>query len=240
MGRNAEGYLMKKEKITDNAIEDIRLYNNDFGSFFSQTENHYINNKDELYQCYKGTIIFKNWKEGLTSIENDSLNNIFNEIQEDINLSFHLSAYGLYRTANMHLRSAIELSLQVIYFFDHHIEYELWKDGNFIIKHEKLIAYIKNHPKFKSKGERDNISLIVDKITKSWTLFSKHIHAESLIYFQTEKTSHKSSCFELKDFNIWKGYFIKTTEMLNNLYCSFFKNELIMFPSNIKNILDCK
>lgn len=226
-----------KDKIISNAHEDIKLYNEDFNCFFGETEIHYINNKEELYLCYKSTLLFKNWKTGLNSINNDLLDNIFNEIQQDINLSFHLSAYGLYRTANMHLRSSIELSLQLIYFFDHYVEYQLWKSGKFVIKHEKLTTYIKTHPKFK-KEEIEDIDSIVNKITGRWKSFSKHIHAESLSFFHTEKLSSKSNHFEIGDFNMWKSGFLRTTNLLNSLFLCFFKDELGMFPSNIKKMLE--
>lgn len=232
---------MQVSKIVDNALEDINLYNQDFVSFFQETNNYYINNKDTiLFDCYRSTLIFNNWKKGLNSINKKMLDHLFDEIQLDVNSSFHLSAYGLYRTANMHLRSSIELSLQLIFFYDHPVELEQWRNEKFIVKHEKLTTYIKEHPKFYDEDINKSVSLLIDKITKKWKYFSKHIHAESLSYFQTEKVSNKKNSFEIKDFNIWKKDFIETVRLLNELYCLFFSSEQIRFPTNIKDVLNYK
>lgn len=229
---------MSKSIIINNAKEDIGLYSNDFQSFFEQTKQHYFQNDEVLFQCYLKTLIFKNWKEGLNHLNINDLDSLFDEIHHDINSSFYLSTFGLYRTAKMHLRSSIELSLQLIYFFDHHVEFIQWEKGDFVIKHNVLSDYIKKHPHLEETQNRITIDELMTRITRKWKHFSKHIHAESLSYFQTESTSSTTNIFAIRDFNIWKKDFLETIDLLNTLLSYFFSKQLIKFPTNIKKIIN--
>jgi len=229
---------MSKNIIINNAKEDIDLYANDFQSFFEQTKQYYFQDEEVLFQCYLKTLIFKNWKEGLNHLNINSLDNLFDEIHNDINSSFYLSTFGLYRTAKMHLRSGVELSLQLIYFFDHNVEFKQWEEGDFVIKHNILSEYIKKHPHLKETQNKEVLNELMIKITSKWKHFSKHIHAESLSYFQTESSSSSTNTFIIGDFNIWKKDFIETIDLLNTLLSYFFSKQLVKFPTNIKKILN--
>ena len=214
-----------KELILQQAKQDIPLYFNDFKKFWDET-NRNISDED-LYIIYRVTLIFKNYKYSLHTIGIETYDLVINEIFEDINSSFFLAMLGLYRSAHMHLRSSIELSLQLLYFIHHPIEYHLWKEGNFVIKHDKLISYFQNHPNFTT-----NINTLLENITHSWKLFSKHIHGEAPIFFQCEKDARKTNSFAIKDFNIWKSNYTKNIYYLNKLFLLFFKNDLSRFPHN--------
>ena len=228
---------MPKNTILNHAKEDIELYFNDFQSFFEKTKEHYLQDDEILFECYSKTLIFKNWKEGLNHLNIDKLDNLFDELHHDINSSFYLSTFGLYRTAKMHLRSIIELSLQLIYFFDHGIEFIQWEKGNFVIKHNILTDYIKKHPHFGDTNTNEQINELMIKITKKWKSFSKHIHAESLVYFQTKSTSSTTNNFTIGDFNIWKKDFLDTMNLLNTLLSYFFSKQLVQFPTSVKKII---
>lgn len=214
-----------KELILKQAKEDIPLYFTDFKKFWAETNDN-ISNED-LYKIYKASLIFKNYKLSLHSIDIIEYDLLIDEIFEDINSSFFLAMLGLYRSAHMHLRSSIELSLQLLYFIHHPVEYQLWKDGNFVIKHNKLISYLQNHPIFTT-----NVNTLLETITHNWKLFSKHIHGESPIFFQCEKDARKTNSFTIKDFNIWKTNYTKNIYYLNKLFLLFFKNDLSRFPHN--------
>lgn len=218
-------------QILANAKKDIPLYFKDFKSFWDSTSTTY-SNKD-LTNCFAATLIFKNWLICLNHKGINNLDGIFWEIHEDINASFFHSYFGHYRSAYMHLRSVIELSLQLLYFSQHEVEYEQWKNAEFRIKHEELSSYLKKHPRLKSITSNN---LITD-ITKNWKLFSKYIHAEAPNYFQTSLMSAKSKTISLPDFNVWKSNYLKTSYQINKLFLLFFQPLLNSFPSRNKEFL---
>jgi hypothetical protein len=218
-------------QILTNAKKDIPLYFDEFQSFWNKTIKNY--NNDDLHDCYRNTLIFKNWQIALNHIDVKQLDTILLELHEDINSSFYLSFFGQYRSAHMHLRSVIELSLQILYFYQHEVEFSQWRDGKFVIKHEKLTEYLTSHPQiFGTNG----VNLIGD-ITKQWKLFSKFIHAEAPKYFQTNQQSFQTNQFSLKDFGIFKSNFLRTGYQINKLLLLFFRDRIKLFPTQQKDIL---
>ncbi|WP_281228073.1 hypothetical protein [Flavobacterium aquiphilum] len=219
-----------KDKIIANAKEDLPLYFQDFNTFWNKSVAEMTD--DELYTTYRSSLVFKNWKVSLNSIDIKNLDLIFDELFEDINASFFLALLGLYRSAHMHMRSSIELSFQLLYFLHHPIEYKLWLQGDFVIKFDKLQEYFNNHPNFET-----DIRPLIQNIFKNWKTFSKHIHGESPIFFQCEKDVRKTSSFSRKDFGIWKSNFEKNVYYLNKLFLLFFKKDFNRIPEASRNIL---
>lgn len=218
-------------RLLTGAKKDIPLYLKDFQDFWNSTTKHYTDKI--LVDCYANTLIFKNWLICLNHIKITSLDGILWEIHEDINASFFHSYFGNYRSAHMHLRSVIELSLQLIYFYQHEVEYELWQTAEFRIKHEELTNYLKKHPLLNSTTTKT----LIDTITLNWKHFSKYIHAESPNYFQTTLQSRKTKKISKKDFGIWKSNFLKTGYNINKLLLLFFKKHLNSFPTINKELL---
>ena len=219
-----------RDLILKQAKEDLPLYFDDFKKFWVETNNNISD--DDIYKIYKITLVFKNYKTSLHTVGIIDYDLIIDEIFEDINSSFFLAMFGLYRSAHMHLRSSIELSMQLLFFIHHPIEYHLWKEGDFVIKHDKLTSYLQNHPNFTV-----SISSLLETITKNWRTFSNHIHGESPIFFQCEKDARKTNSFAVKDFNIWKTNYTKNIYYLNKLFLLFFKNDLSRFPNNSYKLL---
>lgn len=219
-----------RAKILKNAKTDIPEYFEDFKKFWN-TSIKEINDED-LTDIYLSTLIFKNWKKGLNTLGVKAFDNIIDEIYEDINASFFLALLGLYRSSHLHMRSSIELSMQLLYFLHHPIEFILWKKGDYVIKHDKLIEYLTNHPNF-------SISIVdlLSNITRNWKHFSKHIHGESPNFFQCVKEAHKTNKFTKKDFGIWKSNFLQNIYYINKLFLYFFKNDLNNIPENARNLI---
>jgi hypothetical protein len=218
-------------RILAEAKKDIPLYFNDFKSFWDSTTTNFT--EIDLTNCYAATLIFKNWLISLNHVNVTNLDSILKELHEDINASFFHAYFGHYRSAHMHLRSIIELSLQLIYFFQHEVEYEQWCLAEFRIKHEELTNYLKKHPRLNSQ----KCINLIDEITKKWKLFSKHIHAETPNYFQTNFQSAKTKTISKKDFGIWKSNFLMTAYQVNKLLLLFFKDRLNSFPTVNRELL---
>lgn len=219
-----------KTKIVQKAKEDLPLYFNDFKVFWDSSLAA-INDED-LYKTYRATLVFKNWKLSINTLGLNEFDLILNELFEDINASFFLAIYGQYRSAHMHMRSSIELSLQLLYFIHHPIEYQQWKEGEFVVKFDKLQDYLNKHPYFKI-----DITSLLQNIFQNWKHFSKHIHGESPIFFQCEKDIRKTNSFSKKDFGVWKSNFEKNVYYLNKLFLLFFKADLNRIPETSRNIL---
>lgn len=219
-----------RDKILAKAKADIPLYAKDFDKYWEEVLKN-ISDED-LTDTYIGTLLFKNYKISLHNIDIKDFDQILDELFEDINSSFFLAIKGLYRSAHMHLRSSIELTLQLIYFLHHPIEYERWKGGDFYIKHEDLQNYIRSHPSISI-----DIEGLMDNIRKYWKKFSKHIHGESPIFFQCEKDVRKTNSFSVRDYNVWKSNFLKTIYSLNFLLLIFFISEINLFPSISRELL---
>lgn len=217
--------------ILSNARRDMPLYLDEFKNFWQQTETEL--NDSDLTKCYTTTLIFKNWKIALNHIGVYKLDSILNEICDDINLAFFLAYFGQYRSSHMHLRSLIELSLQILYFYQHEVELTQWKSGEFRIKHDELTNYLKKHPCIISTSAEN----LLIEITKNWKLYSKYIHAEAPVYFQTSLESSQTKQISLPDFNKWKSNFLKIGYKLNRLFLIFFKQKMTSFPNQSKEIL---
>lgn len=218
-------------RLLTEAKRDIPLYFADFKSFWDLTTKA-ITDKD-LTDCYAATLIFKNWLISLNHINVRNLDDILKELHEDINASFFRAYFGNYRSAHMHLRSVIELALQLIYFHQHEVEYAQWRDADFRIKHEDLTNYLKKHPALKSS----QMKTLIDDITKNWKLFSKYIHAEAPKYFQTNLQSAQTKKISKADLGIWRSNFIKTAYQINKLLLVFFKTNLNSFPTVNRELL---
>lgn len=213
------------------AKRDIPLYFRDFQSFWNSTSTTYTDT--DLTNCYATSIIFKNWLLCLNHIRIKNLDGILKEIHEDINASFFHSYFGHYRSAHMHLRSVIELSLQLIYFHQHEVEYQQWRTGEFRIRHEDLTNYLKKHPLLKTPSTEK----LITEITSNWKMFSKHIHAETPNYFQSTLQSTQTKQISRTDFGVWKSNYLKTGYLINKLLLSFFNKNLNSFPTNPKELL---
>lgn len=218
-------------KILSSAKKDIPLYFDDFKGFWNSTTSEFSDR--DLTNCYATTLIFKNWLLSLNHLKIKNLDAILLEVHQDINASFFHAYFGQYRSAHMHLRSVIELSLQLIYFHQHEVEYSQWKNAEFRIKHEELTGYLKKHPNLKLKHSVN----LIDEITKQWKTYSKYIHAEAPNYFQTTLKSSQTKKISKPDFGIWKTNFLKTGYLINKLLLIFFKNQLNSFPSASRELL---
>lgn len=219
-----------KNRIIQNAKEDIPSYFQDFKTFWDASVAAISD--DDLYKTYRATLVFKNWKLSLNAIGTKDFDLILDELFEDINASFFLAVFGQYRSAHMHMRSSIELSLQLLYFLHHPIEYQQWRDGEFVIKFDKLQEYLNKHPNFKI-----NVSALIQNIFANWKQFSKHIHGESPIFFQCEMDIRKTNNFSNKDYGIWKSNFEKNVYYLNKLFLLFFKSDFNRIPEASRNLL---
>ncbi len=220
-----------EQQLLLKAKKDLPKYLNEFNNFWNLTANHILD--EDLSNCYHTSILFKNWQVSLNYIGISKVNSIFFEVHEDINASLFHAYFGNYRSAHMHLRSVIELSLQILYFYQHEVEYLQWQNGEFRIKHDELSGYLKRHPNL----QVPEVENLLNQITVEWKKFSKHIHAETPLFFQTELESKKTKKISKRDFNIWKGNYLKTGYLINLLFLIFYRDKLTRFQTKPRELL---
>ena len=202
----------------------------DFKAFWDASMSNIT--EDDLFECYIATLVFKNWKFSFHALDLKEFDTIFNELHEDVNASFFQALFGLYRSAHMQMRSTIELTLQLIYFFHHPIEYKKWQQGDFVIRQEELMTYLKTYPNFEME-----VSDLLDFINKNWKHFSKYIHGESPPFFYCETEARQTNDFTRQDFGQWKSNLTKNIYTLNKLLLFFFKTYLNNFPNYCRELL---
>ena len=149
------------------------------------------------------------------------------EIYTDGIVSIHLATFGLYKYANSCLRSQLENTLRLVYFFTHQVEFGWWSKGDewyvsgirnkdvwgegykyfeeleSIKKFEKLCG---NRPGL-FKGDRN-----VRALHKS---LSKHVH--SAAYFLQTRSHRISPSYRMDEFSIWASNADRAFEHINEL-----------------------
>jgi hypothetical protein len=119
---------MKKDP-TSGLPEDVKvMYNSENGwrskSFLETLTKH----GDELENMIQTMNIFDIWSDRLQRVEVSKI--MIPEMFMDGYISIHFSCYGLYKYANMCLRSQLETNLRLIYFATHRVEFNWWSNGN--------------------------------------------------------------------------------------------------------------
>lgn len=84
--------------------------------------------KNELEKMLEKMNLFDVWSDALQ--QNEATKRLLPEIFMDGYLAIHFAGYGLYKYANICLRSQLETALRLIYFSTHPIEFNWWCSGN--------------------------------------------------------------------------------------------------------------
>lgn len=166
---------------------------------------------------------------------------IIPEIFADGINGLHFALLGLYKYANMCLRSQMESALRMIYFIDHKIEYEWWLNDNewyLNIKQTYVwgsdFIYFKQLSKINAFDRQCNANKRIYSGKKSGDLLkilyaqlSKSIHT-SADYFQTS-TGRYSPKYDKAKFQEW----IKNC---NDLQCYIMISLILAFPHIFKEM----
>lgn len=84
--------------------------------------------KDQIEASLEKVNLFDIWSNSLQTSE--VARRLIPEIFMDAYMSIHFACYGLYKYANICLRSQLETALRLIYFSTHPIEFGWWSAGN--------------------------------------------------------------------------------------------------------------
>jgi hypothetical protein len=106
----------------------------------------------------------------------------FYEAHNDVLLSHVNASFGSWRLALQSLRSFMENTLATIYFLDHPIEFEKWKNGKFSISPKELREYVSDHPKIVDLSKELKFKAAIDK---EYGTLSKAVHGSSVSFRMT-------------------------------------------------------
>ncbi|KAA3512589.1 hypothetical protein G6L63_11315 [Agrobacterium vitis] len=106
----------------------------------------------------------------------------FYEAHNDAVLSHVNASFGCWRPALQALRSFMENTLSAIYYADHPIELEKWKNGKFSIPPKELRAYVIEHPKVQDLALHLDLKSLLDG---EYSTLSKAVHASNSLFRMT-------------------------------------------------------
>lgn len=189
--------------------------------------------KSEIEELMQKINLFDIWSNSLQ--DNAAARRLIPEIFMDGYISIHLAGYGLYKYANICLRSQLETTLRLIYFSTHPVEFDWWCKGNewyreglatkdvwgerygyftqleYVKKFEKKCT---NHKKLFAEGQR---------VSKIYQKLSRYVHT-SAFSFQT-KPDDFAPKHKIKEFAKWIDNFKEIQEYINLLLILGFAKE---------------
>ena len=168
--------------------------------------------KSDLESMMESIQSISHWSNALQ--DTNSLG-LVNEIFMDAYMSVNFSSMGLYKYANTALRSALENSLNWVYFSNHPIEFGWWKNG------EEWFLGIGGHPW--GRGYDYFKLLIAD--TRADPIFDKGKSSTSVagIYSELSKSSHSNS--------------LKMQTSVEELSPTYDPKRFLEFRDTIRNVL---
>lgn len=189
--------------------------------------------KDELERMLEKVNLLDIWSDGLRSSE--ASRPLLQEIFMDAYISIHLTCYGLYKYANICLRSELETTLRLIYFSTHPVEFNWWHSGNEWYRSGlankdvwgegyKYFQELEHVKKFESKCNK-GLRLFCDgkKVSNIYKKLSAYVHSGTFS-FQT-KPDQFSPQYKTTDFKHWSSNFNEVQEYINTLLILGFLKE---------------
>lgn len=106
----------------------------------------------------------------------------FFEAHNDAILSHVNASFGCWRPALQSLRSFMENTFSSIYYAEHPVELEKWKNGNFYIQPKDLREYVVEHPKVQKLASSIGLKSLLDT---EYATLSKAVHASNSLFRMT-------------------------------------------------------
>lgn len=195
--------------------------------------------KDEIEEMLEKINLFDIWSNTLQN--NDAAKRLIPEIFMDGYVSIHFAGYGLYKYANVCLRSQLETTLRLIYFSTHPVEFDWWCKGNEWYRkgldrdvwgerydYFKELEYVK---KFEKECDEDKrLFQEGKKVNKIYQKLSEYVH--SGIFSLQTKPNYFSPKYEINEFKSWANHFKEIQEYINILLILGFPKEFNEFSKN--------
>jgi len=188
---------------------------------------------DEIEKLLGKINLFDIWSDTLQNYEGAKI--LIPEIFMDGYVSIHFAGYGLYKYANVCLRSQLENTLRLIYFSRHPVEFDWWRRENEWYRSGlkakdvwgegyKYFEELENIKKFEKNCEEEKRLFQKGKrINKIYQKLSKYVHS-GVLSFQTNPNEF-SPRYNIEDFKNWDDRFKEVQEYINILLILGFLKE---------------
>lgn len=170
-----------------------------------------VEHGDEIEEILEKISVFNKWENRLKS--KNVARKLFPEIFIDAFSSVHFACFGFYKYANMCLRSELETTLRLVFFYTHPVEFKWWLEGNMAYKNilnpakdvwgQGFLYFenLENVQKFeKNCGDNKKI-FSAKKFTNLYSFLSQFIHT-SAGHFQS-RPGKFSPAYSVEEFKKW-------------------------------------
>ncbi len=176
-------------------------------------------------ESYRQLASFNAWRSCVLeqTISSDSLA-FFVEGQNDLLSSHVLARMGAWRAALKFLRSAVENSINGLYYKDHPVELRSWQVGNHRLGFSEGITYLTHHPDLRAHSKQLTGLEILEN---EYATLSKAVHGSAIRFRMTTPT--EMTQLWLADgvrLNQWKDREKKVLLGLNMLFVALFRGML--------------
>lgn len=181
-------------------------------------------NKRRLYDLHCKIEEIREIKKKLDDYEESCM---LDEVIYDLISSKYLACTGLYRTAYLNLRSALELGMGFLYFIDRRYLYLQWKKNLYDIKWSEL-----TEPKlgvvtcnyiitFNEQLEQGDMTELIDAIKDSYRTCSEYVHGK-FSYMQVKSSNEIK--YNIESYEKWEQQAFKIVKLLKRFLDIRFKN----------------
>jgi hypothetical protein len=173
--------------------------------------------RKDLYKLLEKTNLFDIWSNNLQDTE--VTKHLIPEMFMDAFMSFHFACTGLYKYANVFLRSELETSLRLVYFSTHPIEFEWWCDSNKWYKGKDVwsegygyFLQLKTVKDFDKKLPKEQN--LFNKIKNIYGTLSQYVHSSKSALHTLLEFSPK---YQADEFKKWSANYSAIQQYVNTI-----------------------
>jgi hypothetical protein len=149
----------------------------------------------------------------------------FFEAHNDALVSHVNASFGAWRSSLKAMRSCVENTVNAIYYKDHPVELEQWRQGKFRLGFSRLLNYLENHPALSS---HDKTKTGIQYLEDEYATLSRAVHASAVNFRMTDSVSDvllwntdKARAGQ------WAAREIKVMEGISLLFAFLFTDQLV-------------
>jgi hypothetical protein len=196
-------------------------------------EDSLLDKSSEIENALTRADLIAEWKAVLHDKYGDLSDALIDEIFIDVWLSVNFACTGLYKQAHVCLRASLEMTLRLVYFSKHPIEYSWWCDGksedlkdkNSRGEDRSYFGRLESFQKFEKTAKKSGkaVPKLIDKIKNEYSQLSKYVHGNKDRFQTGKKISPK---YVMGEFNKWNKHFNDIITYMNTVLMLGFSEEV--------------
>lgn len=196
----------------------------------SNFESCVMQNSEDFAKIHLELNALDTWVQYIKNNKEIEAADVLQEATWDLFSSIYSASNGLYRAAFISIRSALELGISFLYFYDHNYDFLLWKKDMYDVKwanlndptgSEKKDAIVsKYYVNFFCPELNDKATTFCDSIVRLYRKSSQYVHGK-YNYMHTINSSQIT--FDQRQFDEWKRTFHEVVNVIVTLLVIRFK-----------------